>query len=89
MAGYTVKLNININQQDNRFLITIEDNGIGREQAVKLKTSGTKKGLSITNQIFSLYKKIFKYDITQEIIDLKNNKGEAAGTKVILSIDLN
>jgi ligand-binding sensor domain-containing protein/sensor histidine kinase YesM len=81
-------LQIDVVQKFEKLLLTITDDGIGREEAARQKTPGTKRGLSITEKIFSLYKKLFDYDISQEIIDLKDEEGKATGTKILITIDL-
>jgi ligand-binding sensor domain-containing protein len=82
-------LSIDIGERDMRMTITVEDNGIGREKAATLSKDSTKKGMQIIRQIFALYNKLFKYKISQEIIDLKDADGNALGTKVVLTIDKN
>ncbi|MBN2174367.1 MAG: histidine kinase [Bacteroidales bacterium] len=81
-------LEISIEQSIDKLYFNIVDDGIGREEAAKQNTPGTKKGLSITDKIFSLYKKLFDYDISQEIVDLKDIDGKALGTKILITIDL-
>lgn len=82
------RLQITVDQDHEKLRMTISDDGIGREEAARLKTPGSKKGISITEKILSLYKKIFDYAITQEIIDLKDSNGKATGTKILITIDL-
>jgi ligand-binding sensor domain-containing protein/anti-sigma regulatory factor (Ser/Thr protein kinase) len=82
-------LEIKISEKDKRLTISIEDNGIGREKAAELSKESTKKGMQIIQQIFSLYNKLFKYTISQEITDLKDDEGNACGTRVVLTIDKN
>lgn len=83
------KLDISITEKDKRLMISVEDNGIGREKAAELSKGSTKKGMQIIQQIFTLYNKLIKYKISQEITDLKDDQGNALGTKVVLIIDKN
>lgn len=82
-------LQLNIMQQTDSLHISIRDNGIGRKKASETITTGTKQGMNIVGQIFSMYNKLFNHTIKQEIIDHYDDKGRAAGTEVILTIQLN
>ncbi|MBT3386160.1 MAG: histidine kinase [Prolixibacteraceae bacterium] len=66
--------------------IEITDNGIGREKAKEGNTRGTGIGLKAIQQIIELNNQKGRHKITQKIIDLKEENGKAAGTKVILLI---
>lgn len=80
-------LRINVQQQHKHLLISITDNGIGREKAKTLQTNGTEKGLKLMQQMTSLYKKLKGVSISFSITDLKDEKGEATGTQVRLKIE--
>jgi anti-sigma regulatory factor (Ser/Thr protein kinase) len=69
------------------FLVcTIDDNGIGREKAVALKSSRQieyqSRGMSISKRRADLY------HIQQEIVDKKESGGKSLGTAIILKIPL-
>ena len=68
----------------------IEDDGVGRERSKELKSrsASTKKslGMKLTVDRLSLLNKETFKDATVEVFDLKNIRGESAGTKVILKI---
>jgi putative methionine-R-sulfoxide reductase with GAF domain/two-component sensor histidine kinase len=68
----------------------IEDNGIGRYKAKELKsksaTSRKSLGMELTENRLSLLNKHARLNASIEIVDLKDEKNEAAGTKVILKI---
>lgn len=72
--------------------ITIEDDGIGREKAKKLKSKTALKhqsmGMGITGNRLEIIEKIYQLSCHAEIIDLKNKNGNSAGTKVILTLPL-
>ena len=76
---------------DNKVLqCTISDDGIGREAAERLKSksAGTQKsmGLQITAQRIALLNRDKGVHTLYEIEDMKDENGNAAGTKVILKI---
>jgi LytS/YehU family sensor histidine kinase len=75
-------LEIIINKQDEKFIITIRDNGIGRKQSKVKKTRGTGKGLIIIANIVEGYNKLNKRDISFEVKDLFDEDGKSAGTEV-------
>lgn len=87
------KIKIIIEKVDNSFLqIIIEDNGIGREASEKIKSEKiiTRKslGINLTKDRLQFFTKDLsdKFSIVYE--DLKNDYGQACGTKVILNIPL-
>jgi tetratricopeptide (TPR) repeat protein len=81
---------LEIDNVDDEIICEIEDNGIGREQSKKMQ-SGLKlhksKGISITqDRLMKLSKHYHEHPVAFE--DLKNDKGEAIGTKVKLILPL-
>jgi hypothetical protein len=82
-------ITVNAVIQQDRLVIEVSDNGIGREASKKLQTSSTRKGNQLTQQYFDLYTKITNRKVTSEIVDLTDDSGNAAGTKVVISIQLN
>ncbi len=65
---------------------TIADNGIGRERALQLRSQ---KHIEYQSRGMQLSKRRAElYGIEQEIIDLKNEQGEAIGTEIVLRIPL-
>ena len=79
-------LKIDISQHMNTLSIIIQDNGIGRKKAAELETFGTGRGMKIMATIGELYFKLYKTEIKQEVEDLFDEKGNAAGTKVVIGI---
>ena len=67
-------------------LCTIKDNGIGRERAVEIRNaSGIKrqpKGMIITQERIEIFNKQNQKNFSVKITDLKDEKGEPAGTMV-------
>ena len=84
-GGY---IRISISQQEGKLVFVIEDNGIGREKAASYKTREhieyQSKGMSLTADRIRLMNSVNGEDITVEIIDLKNDHGQAAGTRVVI-----
>lgn len=66
------------------FICSIDDNGIGREKAQQLKSENhieyQSRGMQLSKRRAELY------NIRQEVIDKKDEKGSAAGTSIILTI---
>lgn len=77
---------IKISQELQKIIIIIEDNGIGREKAKQYNTESSKIGLTALSQIIDLNNKNQKNNIQQEIIDIKDENGEALGTRVVITI---
>jgi streptogramin lyase len=63
-------------------LITIEDDGIGREEAKHQQTQGTRQGLNILSQQIQLYNQMNEKKIIQHIIDLHDNNNHPLGTRI-------
>ncbi len=83
-------LEIKIKRKDAILNIDIEDNGIGREQAAKIRSKSATKhksfGLEITKSRLDILEAKYKKSTDLKIIDLKNTDGQASGTKVSISI---
>lgn len=84
--GADGRLEIILHQQHNETQIFIRDNGVGREKAKTINEPGTGKGLITMQQVFDLFQKTHKIQITQTIKDLKDDSGNPSGTEVILTI---
>ncbi len=84
---------IDVSQPTDQMLhIEISDDGIGRAKALEYKSKSAMKskslGMKVTKERIELINQIYKINTSVEIIDLKNKKGEAIGTKVILNIPI-
>ncbi len=79
-------LNINIESIDTCLLFTIEDNGIGREAALKIKQGKEKNhpplGTKITESRIELANALHGTQMKVQYTDLKDEQGRAAGTRV-------
>jgi LytS/YehU family sensor histidine kinase len=62
--------------------VTIEDDGVGRAEAERLQTQGTRQGLNILTQQISLYNQMNTKKIIQHIIDLHDPDGQPSGTRI-------
>jgi LytS/YehU family sensor histidine kinase len=83
-------ITLEIKKQDEEFLnISISDDGIGREKAAELKSkSATHKshGLKVTSQRIEMMNKLNSSGAHVNIIDLKDEQGNASGTRVEIII---
>lgn len=81
------KISVVFGQTENALLITVEDNGIGREASLKLQPSGKAHyGLDVTRKRLNLLNELEKTDINRlDIIDILEN-GIPDGTQVNLTL---
>jgi ligand-binding sensor domain-containing protein len=83
---------LNISRDNGRLVCVIQDNGIGREKAQEIKAkrpspNGKKSmGMQITKDRIEMINKMYNSTTTVNVIDLKEASGEAAGTRVELTI---
>ena len=87
------KVNVLLNRDDNYLYCIIEDNGIGREKAMELKAKRPQRGkksvgMRITKDRINVINKLYNSNTSVKIIDLKNEKDEALGTRVELVIPI-
>ena len=71
--------------------ITVEDNGIGREQSEKLKRPNQQHkpfATKANEERVRLYKNKLKRDIAIITNDLYDENGVAAGTKVVITMPI-
>ena len=80
------KLNITIKKNGGGTVIIVRDNGIGRKRSAELGTHGNKLGLKLIQQQVEFYNTQNEWKIKQEITDLHDHEGRAAGTLVELYI---
>ncbi len=79
-------IKIEVKKEDHALIIEITDNGIGREKAREYSKNTTRLGLKVTEQFYTLINKYNKEKITRKIIDLYDDAGHPAGTRVIIRI---
>jgi two-component sensor histidine kinase len=69
-------------ERDNDYLVlSVEDNGVGRERTEGQSTS-TGKGLKLTDEFYDILNQLNRKPIRHLIIDLHNDNGEPTGTRV-------
>lgn len=83
-VGGILNIELLINKGD--LIIEITDNGIGREKSSAQEKTSTGKGLESMQELYSVYNKYYNEKISSQILDLHDNQGNPAGTKVIISI---
>lgn len=79
-------LNISVSKQTKGTIIAITDNGIGCRRSRELGTQGNGMGLDLVRWQLEFYNKMNEQKITQTIIDLFDNDGNATGTQVKLFV---
>lgn len=84
------KVMIEIETNGDTLICTIEDNGIGRAAAAKIREAKNVKrksmGMGITTARIEIINKLYETDNQIQIFDLYDEEGQAAGTRVILHI---
>ncbi len=84
------KIFISLSLQSDTIMCVIEDDGVGREKAMEIKNqSGFKhksRGMIITKERLEILNKQTKGRISVNVIDLKDENGNALGTKVEIVI---
>lgn len=83
---------INLKQNGNYVQCVVEDNGIGRGKAKEIKKQKMKYqksyGISITRKRIELLNQFSKDNLSIKYFDLKNEAGEASGTRVEIEIPI-
>lgn len=84
-------LDIAVSREQDFLIITITDNGIGRNLASKNISQSTGKGMKILAQFFETYNRHNKNQLRQEILDLYDEDKNPAGTQVqiFVPVDFN
>jgi len=83
------QVNIHIKKENNYLVCMLEDNGIGRKAALKLKSVNAieyqSKGMSLTAERIAMLNKDNPNKITMQIEDLEDGQHNALGTRVTIS----
>jgi hypothetical protein len=82
-------LSIAISSNEGFMLISIEDNGIGRTEALKRETSSTGMGLAIIKEYIALFNRFNENKIFLLISDKLDGYGKIAGTLVTIKLPNN
>ena len=77
---------IRIHREGDNLILEIEDNGVGRKEAVKIGEKGTGKGMTMIDQLITIINKFNQKKIRLTITDLEDEQGQPRGTLVRLSI---
>jgi LytS/YehU family sensor histidine kinase len=85
------RIDLRVELLETGLLCTVEDNGIGRKRSLALKQSLGKEthasvGMAITQDRLEIINQLHHSHLNVKVIDLKDEKGEAAGTRVELFI---
>jgi two-component system LytT family sensor kinase len=85
-------LTIDCNRQDDRLIMHIHDNGIGRKAAAALSkkelTAHKSHGMQITEERLQIVNQVYHVDALVQISDLYDTAGQPAGTTVTLTMKL-
>jgi len=82
---------INISRNEDAISIVIEDDGIGRKEALRIRNESNERlksfGTEITDKRLSLFKELYKNDLDIKIVDIGNNNDKnKTGTRVEICI---
>jgi len=86
------KVEITIKKENDFLVIWVSDNGIGREQARKIRNQkefqNKSKGILVTNERLQLLNSLNRQNASINIIDLYDAENLAAGTKVEIFVSM-
>lgn len=85
------QLTLHFSSNKEQLICSIRDNGIGRRKAAEMKATFIEKGASLGNRLSAERLALFNEDSSGTSFvmeDIFNEKGEVAGTQVILTISL-
>ena len=82
------KLSVKLFYKNQKIIIIVEDNGVGRKEAMQ-KTRDTGKGMKLIKDMIRLNRKLGGNEITLTYTDLYDETGKASGTRaeVVLELD--
>jgi LytS/YehU family sensor histidine kinase len=81
------RIRIHVSEEENRLIIEVTDDGIGRAKA-SAEQNSTGKGMQIMEQFFDLYYKVTGLRVTSAISDLYDPETGVGGTRVVTTIEL-
>ena len=81
-------IHVNFQKAGNCILLTVEDNGVGREKASEIEKGKKHKSIAmaITKERLGILRKKFKKKFVLNISDLQDKSGVPIGTKISLEI---
>lgn len=87
------KIVLSIKEQDNYLVLSIEDNGIGRENSAKIKRQKLLQkdslGIKLTKERLATFVKLHSGHYHLKITDLKDKDGNSLGTLVVIMLKIN
>ncbi|MBK6371719.1 MAG: hypothetical protein IPF67_00300 [Saprospiraceae bacterium] len=74
--------------EGNSFIISVSDDGVGRDKSKLIGSKGTQNGTKMLSEIEKIFNKQNKLKISQQYIDgiYRDSEGLYYGTKVIITI---
>lgn len=85
-AGDLASVWVRIRELSGKLIITIEDNGVGRENCMIPESEKMHKGLESEDQIIRSVRQLYNLSVARHYEDLADANGNPAGTRVILEI---
>ena len=87
-------VNIKVRRDNEKLVIAVEDNGIGRKAAAAMKKTGLKgsvkeyssKGIGLTEDRIEIMNKLYKGVAGIEIVDIGDGSDTATGTCVVITL---
>jgi hypothetical protein len=83
-------LAVEVWKENGQVFIQIEDNGIGRSAAERIKQEGNvphqSHGMQITAERLQIVNDVYKVNATVAVTDLYNDEGAATGTRILINI---
>ncbi len=79
-------IDIAVGHSDGCTIVSVKDNGVGRQTAAALNTNSNRKGLEILLEQIALYNQTNRRHIVQTVDDLKDEQGRPAGTRFVMTI---
>jgi LytS/YehU family sensor histidine kinase len=84
------KLQIKVYPEGNRLCIEVEDNGVGRQKAMELKTRSAtvhkSLGMKVTAERLEVINQLYGTSAAVETVDLVDAAGQATGTRVLIRL---
>ncbi len=84
------KLDVRLWKNDGKLYIEIEDNGVGRDEAKRLKSKTATKqkshGMKITAERMDIVNKVYNVDAGVVVTDLEDDRGNQNGTMVLITL---
>jgi Histidine kinase/Two component regulator propeller len=91
-TGRKGMIGVRIHKDKDHLIVTVEDNGIGRQRATAEKTHEEKghasKGMSLIQDRIGVINTLYGGDTRVEIIDLQDEDGTPSGTRIIIRVSI-